>query len=145
MKITIEEHTDTDDMEVIIKCSHIDERVHKLIAQIQQHQHMMKAMKENEFYTLSLEDIHYFESVDDQTYIYTKDDVYRCEQKLYELETQLAYTKCVRISKACIVNCECLVYVKPLFDGKFEAVTSNHEKLIINRHYVKRFKEVFGL
>lgn len=145
MKIIIEESEQQEDVEIIIKCAYLDASLQKLIAMISNASYTFKAEKEGKLYQIALEDIHYFESVDDQTYLYTKDDVYQCDKKLYELETLLEKTRCVRISKACIVNIECLIHVRPLFDGKFEAVTSANEILTINRHYVKAFKEAFGL
>ena len=57
----------------------------------------------------------------------------------------MAGTNFVRISKSCILNIMQLNSVRPLFHGKFEAQLKNQEKIIINRHYVPKFKEKFGL
>lgn len=37
--------------------------------------------------TLALDDIYNIESVDRRTFVYTSKDVFRCEQKLYEVES----------------------------------------------------------
>ena len=37
--------------------------------------------------TLALDDIYNIESVDRRTFVYTSKDIFRCEQKLYEVES----------------------------------------------------------
>lgn len=145
MKLIIEEDNKQEECEIIIRCACMDERLEKLVAQIRSYTFSIKGIKEGHMYVMTLTDIHYFESVDDQVYIYTQNDVYESDKKLYELEEQLRNTRFVRISKSCIVNVDALVHVRPLFDGKFIATTQKKEELVINRHYVKAFKEVFGL
>ena len=92
-----------------------------------------------------LSQIYYFESVDDKTFVYCKDNVFSCGLKLYEAEEMLADTSFVRISKACILNIDVLDSVKMMINGKMEAALDNGEKLIINRHYVPAFKKKFGM
>ena len=77
--------------------------------------------------------------------MYTEKTVYRCKEKLYELEELLENSSFVRISKSCILNIDYLESVKAVFNGKLEALLSNGEKVIINRHYVSAFKKKFGL
>lgn len=145
MKLIIEESLDQAEVEITIKCALLDDRLKKLIAQIRAYSFSIKATKGNETRNIPLEEIYYFESVDELTYAYCETNVYQCDEKLYELENNLRATAFVRISKAIICNIEYLVHVKPLFDGKFEATLENDEKLIVNRHYVKAFKEKFNV
>lgn len=145
MKLIIEENLEQEDVEIIIKCSMLDERLKKLIAQIRAYSFSIKASKGNETKSIALEDIYYFESVDEITYLYCAHEVYECDKKLYELEDSLRTTSFVRVSKSVILNVDWMSHVKPLFDGKFEASMQNGERVIINRHYVKAFKEKFGL
>ena len=44
-----------------------------------------------------------------------------------------------------ILNIHYLKSVKALFNGKYEAMLINDEKLIISRRYVSSFKKEFGL
>lgn len=145
MKLKIEENASFEETEILIKCPYIDEELQQLIKQIRIYSHTLKAEKQGNLYAIAIQNILYITSEQEQTYLHCKDDVYYCDKKLYELEEMLRNIRFVRISKSCIVNCATLIHVRPLFDGKFEAVVQNSEVLIINRHYVKAFKEVFGL
>lgn len=94
---------------------------------------------------LQLKEIYYFESVDDKSYIYTKNQVYSTQNKLYKIEEMVQDMSFVRISKSCILNITKLKSVKPYLNGRFEATMLNGEKLIVNRHYVAGFKKKFGI
>lgn len=96
-------------------------------------------------FVLQLKDIYYFESVDDNSYIYTKNQVYSTQSKLYKIEEKVQNMSFVRVSKSCILNITKLKSVKPYLNGRFEATMLNDEKLIINRHYVADFKRKFGI
>ena len=148
MKFVIDKSDKYAETEIIIKCSSIDEEVEKIIGLIE------KSEKSDVFLTvqaeeitkkIKFEDIFYFESVDERTFVYTEDNVYRCKEKLYELEERLKAGSFVRISKSCILNIDCLESIRASFNGKLEALLINGEKLIINRHYVPDFKRKFGL
>lgn len=145
VKLKIEENPIYEETEIIIQCPYLDEDLQKLIKQIHAYTYSIRAEKQGDLYSISVHDILYFTSKEEQTYLHCEDGIYTCDKKLYELEMMLKMASFVRISKSCIVNCAALLHVRPLFDGKFEAVTKNKDVLIINRHYVKAFKEVFGL
>lgn len=145
MKLIIEEDLQQEEVEITIKCSLLDDRLKKLIAQIRAYSFSIHGRKDGATKNILLEDICYFESVDETTYMYCSKDVYECDEKLYELEINLRATSFVRISKSIILNIEYVSHVKPLFDGKYEATLLNHENVIVNRHYVKAFKEKFML
>ena len=53
---------------------------------------------------INFEDIYYFESVDDNSYIYTKEKVYNTKFKLFKIEEMVEKSSFVRISKSCIAN-----------------------------------------
>lgn len=87
--------------------------------------------------------MYYIESVDNKTFIYTERDVFENNFKLYELVERLKDTSFIRISKHLIVNIDYIQNVRALINGKFEALLTNGEKVIVNRHYVKAFKDKF--
>ncbi len=145
MKLIIDQSKEHKEVEIIIKCGIVDKRLEKLIAQIRLYSFSIAGKKGNKIFNIALEDVYYFESVDEKSFIYTKDDVFETEYKLYALEKDLVDSRFVRISKACILNIENLLSVKALLNGRYEATMNNNEKLIINRHYVPSFKEKFDL
>ena len=64
---------------------------------------------------------------------------------LYEIEQAFAYTDFLRISKSVIVNVAKIAYVKPIFNGRFEAKLKNDEKVIVSRQYVLDLKKKLGI
>jgi len=145
LKLTIEQSPDIIDDEIIIRCNTVSDRLKTLIEDIRLYTFSIVGIKDGRSYSVGLEDIFYIESVDEHIFIYRQNDVLECRLKLYELEEKLNGTNFLRISKSCILNLNHLESVSPQFDGRFEALLKNGEMVIINRHYVKAFKEKFGV
>ena len=143
IRLTIDESGEYDEVEIIIKCPHIDDQLARLIEQIKQYEITLIGKKEDRTYSIVAEDLYYIESVDNKSFLYDQKEVYACDLKLYELEQLVEGTHFIRISKNLIVNTSHIKSVRALFNGKFEALLTNDEKVIVNRHYVKAFKEKF--
>lgn len=133
------------EVEVTLKCAVIDEHIRQLAENIKNLDFTINCKDENEYINLNLNDIYYFESVDDKTFVYLKDKIYECSYKLYEIERYCAVTGLVRISRSTIVNIYKIRSVKASLNGRFSAKLINDEILIINRHYVSDFKKKFGI
>lgn len=140
MKIKIIEDPLIEDLEVNILCEKKNAYVEFLVSALSEKSIIINGKFENEYTKLSSADIYYFESVDNNTYIYCENKVYRSELKLYELEKTLAGTKFARINKSCIMNASKLEKVKGQINGRLLATLTNGEKLIINRKYVPEIK-----
>ncbi|MFV0352621.1 MAG: LytTR family DNA-binding domain-containing protein [Oscillospiraceae bacterium] len=145
MKFTIEQSLENNDVEITIKCNIIDDRLQHIIDHIRLYSFSVPAQKRGIELFVPMQNVFYFESVDEKSFLYTKDDTYDIQLKLYELEEMLGKTGFVRISKSCIVNTAYVNHVRSLLNGKFEATLQNEEKLIVNRHYVPAFKQKFGI
>lgn len=145
MKIIVNEQTDIQEDEIIIRCQQYSHHIQELVSYINQYQNRLICKKNNCNYSILVSEIYYIESVDNKTFVYTKDDCYEVNSPLYELENRLKDNQCLRISKSCILNIHYLKSVKALFNGKYEALLMNHEKIIISRKYVSHFKKAFGL
>ena len=65
---------------------------------------------------------------------------FRLRQRLYELEEMLKAKHFLRISKPMLVNLMKIKSIQPAFNGRFTAVLSSGEKIIISRSYVKALK-----
>lgn len=123
----------------------LDYETKELLHYLQSFSQTTLGYDESQTYRIYLKDIYYIESVDDKTFLYTKDQFYYSKNKLYEWENQLKKTSFVRISKNTIVNIHYLKSVKSLLGGRMEITLVNQEHLIINRHYLSAFKKKFGL
>lgn len=143
MKLIIKQSPDCKETEVKITCSAMDDRLEHLIKQIKLHSFSLIAEKDGLQVPVPLEDVFYFESVDNKTFLCLSKDIYRCDKKLYELEEMLDNTSFIRISKNSILNTAFVKSVRAQFRGRLEATLKNNEKVLVSKHYVKGFRDKF--
>ena len=141
MKITIETPLPGEEDEIIVRCAQLDDRLLQLISSFKTEQDKLTGYLEDKIVKLSPTDIFYFESVDNKVFAYTGKGVYEIHKKLYELEAEYENTDFLRISKSSIVNIAKIAYIRPIFNGRFEAKLKNEEKIIISRQYVLELKK----
>lgn len=142
MKITIETPKPGEEDEIILRCSALDEKTMNLIYSLKAESgHGLTGYAEDRIVKLVPADVFYFESVDNKVFAYLDQGVYEVHKKLYELEEEYAHTDFLRISKSSIVNVAKISYLKPVFNGRFEASLKNGEKIVISRQYVLELKK----
>jgi len=141
MKITIDTPKPGEEDEIIVRCANLDEKIMNLIYSLKSDQDKLTGYMEDKIVKLSAKDIYYFESVDNKVFAYTAKGTYEVHKKLYELEEEYGHTDYLRISKSIIVNVAKIGYLKPIFNGRFEAQLKNGEKIIISRQYVLDLKK----
>lgn len=129
--------------QIIIKCTKIDTKIKSIIGKIKQSEMTLPGENDGRIYALEANTVYYIESVDNKTFVYTENEVFENKLKLYELVERLKDTSFIRISKPLIVNTDCIQSVRALINGKFEVLLANEEIVIVNRHYVKAFKDKF--
>jgi DNA-binding LytR/AlgR family response regulator len=144
MRIIIEEPQAGEDDSVTLRVRQLTPDVQRAIA-ILKNPDTLTAFDDDKAYRLPLPGICYIESVDLKTFIYTDKAVYRSKQKLHEIEDLLGGTSFFRANKALLVNCDKITTVSPEFNGRFSAVMTSGEKVLISRQYVPVLKERFGL
>ena len=93
---------------------------------------------------LNPKEIYYFEAVDNKVFAYGEKEVYEMKAKLYELEEDFEGTDFFRASKSSIINLSQIKSLTPAFNGRFEALLYNKEKVIISRQYVSELKKKLG-
>ena len=145
MKLFVRQSDGFGESVIRVEYEELDDRLENIIRYIRQHDFSLYGVKDGETKLIAPDDVFYFDSTDERTFIYLASDVYECSLKLYELESQLAGANFVRISKSCIVNIMKLDSVRPLLNSRYEAKLENGEKLIISRHYLPGFKAKFGI
>lgn len=145
MKITIETPNDGQEDEIIIRCANMDDNLMSIIQMLKNGTRKIPAYSEAGITILSLEDILYFESVDNKTFAYLDQSVLEVKKKLYELEAECADTDFIRISKSLIVNISKIVHLRPLLYGRFEGELENKEKIIISRQYIGDLRKKLGI
>ncbi len=93
--------------------------------------------------SVSISDIYYIENVERKLFIYTKENVYRFDGSMSDVEKRMEDTGLVRISRTCIMNTDYLKEIKQIRNSHLEAVMDNDEKLIVSRKYLPAIKKIF--
>lgn len=145
MKITIETPLPGQADEILIRCTHLDDRVLELIRALKNETIKLTAYSGSEITMLEPKQIYYFESVDNKVFAYCEKQVFELRKKLYELEEELSGTDFLRISKSTIVDLSKITHLSAAFNGRLEAKLKNGEKIIISRQYVPALKKKLGL
>lgn len=145
MKITIETPKAGEEDEIIVRCASLDDKLMNLIYSLKSEYDKVTGYIDDKIVKIELKDIFYFESVDNKVFAYTGKNVYDIHMKLYEIEETYLHTDFLRISKSAIVNVAKISYLKPIFNGRFEAELKNGEKIIISRQYVINLKKKLGI
>lgn len=141
--INIDESEDYEKIEIIIKCPKIDDRVLHLVEQLKQNEISLTGRRNDRTYSLVAKDLYYIESVDNKLFLYNHKEIFESDLKLYEFEQLVDGTDFIRISKNLIVNTTFVESVRALFNGRFEAILTNNEKVIVNEHMSKHLKRSF--
>lgn len=145
MKITIEPPQQGEEDEIIIRCAVLDKELMQLIYKIRMGREKLPVYSGSEILMLPLKEIYYFESVDNKVFAYCKKEVYEVHKKLYELERDYENQDFLRVSKSTIVHLAKISHLSPMFNGRFEAVLKNGEKIVISRLYVSKMKKKLGI
>ncbi len=145
MDIKVELDKNLSENEIIVKCREENKIVKNILEYVKSNLETIVVSNDDQIYKVTILDILYFDSVDNKTFVYLEDNVYTCELKLYEIEGTLYKNEFIRISKSCILNLNALKSVKRTINGRLIATLKNGEEVVINRSYVKSFKERFGV
>lgn len=145
MKITITEPGEGEEDEIIVRCRHMDQQLLKLIYAVKAGREKITALQDGNYFQVAPEEIYYFEAVDNKVFLYLEKEVYETKMRLYELEDIFQGTDFFRASKSCIVNLSKVKRLSPAFNGRFEALMQNGERVIISRQYVPVLKQKLGL
>ena len=140
MNVQIEQIGKKEEELVLIRCHAVTEEVKEIAAFVTSRQGSLSGTAENNRYEVPVADLCYIESVDGKTFLYTKERVFETGYRIYELEEMLKKAHFLRISKAMIVNLLKIQSVQPALNGRFTAILSSGERVIISRNYVKAFK-----
>lgn len=140
MKVKVELVKGLEEPEVTIRCSEHSEQINTIVDFLESIKVTLIGKKENEKFVLNLNDIYYFESVENRTFAYTSNDVYEISFRIYELVDIYKNSSFIQVSKACVVNINYIKKISTLVNGRILAVLENGEKMIITRVYASEFK-----
>lgn len=145
MKIVIETPKDGDEDEIIVRCRELDDELIELIKLLKAGKTRITGYLGGVIKQIPLNEIYYFEAVDNRVFAYCEKDVYEVKEKLYEISESFQHSDFQRISKSVIVNVSMIEFVSPMLGSRLEASLKNHEKVIISRQYVPMLKKKLGI
>ncbi len=140
MKLQIDQVQNLKETEIIIRCSEVDSKINKIANFIRTSYITIQGKLDGEKYVINLDDIYYFESVENHVFAYTEKEVYEVSYKLAELVELLENTSFVQTARTIILNINKIEKVSTLVNGRISAVLDNSEKMIITRVYAHNFK-----
>ena len=145
MRLNIEEDPSAADVEVSIRCPHVDEHVRRVAAAVELENRKLAGISNGFLRALAPADVLYIELVDGKTFLYAKDDVLESPVSLAELESELVDTEFVRATRQMLVNLMHVVGMRPYLNARLELVLDNDEHLIASRQFAPAIKKRIGL
>lgn len=145
MKIIIEQIGQEEEEQILIRCRSVDDSIVALAKELEKRRERLTVREGERIMQVDPSDVYYFEAVDNKVFLYTKEKVYETKSKLYELEEQFGYTNFIRVSKSVILNLSKVESFYPEFNGRFEALMKNKERVLISRQYVPELKKRLGI
>lgn len=142
MRLIMRERQDLSNPEVTIEYRELTENVKRVSDFVRSVDQSITCRKNDEEFSIPVNDIFYVESVDKKAFVYCESEVYQSGLRLIELEEVLARAGFVRVSKSAILNVEKLRGVKNLANSKLEALLVNDERICVSRKYLKDIREV---
>lgn len=145
MRIIVNEKLDIQEIEIIINCTSNDAAVQRIVSALNTLDARLTCRKDDEVFQIDISDILYIESVDRKTFLYTKQQIFETERRLYELEAYLEHYSFFRASKAIIINLKRVQSLRPELGARLLLTMDNGEKIIVSRQYAKKIKLALGV
>lgn len=130
-------------MTVIIEYPQWNESVERLVRKISRMDLAFTGRTADKSIQISISEIYYIENVERKLFLYTRDEVYRFDGTMSDIESSIFETGLVRISRTCIMNTDFLKEIRQIRNSHLEAVMDNGEKLIVSRKYLPDIKKIF--
>lgn len=145
MKIIIEDIGPDEEEEILIRCREVDESILQLVNGVKIKKEKLAVRNGDKILQIEPGEIYYFEAVDNKVFLYMQNSVYETKLKLYEIERRFSGTDFFRVSKSVILNLAKVENFYPGFNGRFEALMKNGERVVISRQYVPLLKRKLGI
>ncbi|MDO5574253.1 MAG: LytTR family DNA-binding domain-containing protein [bacterium] len=142
MKAYVKKITDKEAEQVIIECVEVTNEVRDIYTYALTKGTELSGMSGDQLKRFRLEDVCYFEAVDEKSFAYTTENVYELKLRLYEIEQAYESYHFVRCSKSVVLNLMQLDGISPALNGRFLANMKNGEKLMISRQYAQNLKKI---
>lgn len=145
MKIEIDIDEKYKDVTVGVKAPALTQDIEKIVSMLRMIDMQIAVKKEDEIILLDTAQILYIEAVERNTFVYTKDDCYESNLKLYEIEQELLNQGFIRISKQSIVNLKKVKSLRAEINRKIRITLVNGEQILVSRMYADELRKCLGV
>ncbi|MEE3405370.1 MAG: LytTR family DNA-binding domain-containing protein [Acutalibacteraceae bacterium] len=145
MKIHIVYDENVKEAEITVVCRELSDEVRRLLAAAEFSENKLTGVKDSQIFILRYNDIIYIDTADKHIFIYTSDDVYETQIRLYELERQLPASDFFRANKSCIVGIMHIRSIRADIDGRLLLTMDTGDKLWVSRQYAADFRKKIGM
>ena len=145
MKIEIVVDEKATDLNISVTCKQLTPDVERILTMLRMMNHQLMVKKNEETFLLDIAQIIYIESVDRKCFVYTSDEIYETDLRLYELEQQLEGYGFFRVSKSFLIHLQKVQSLKAEINRKIRITMSNGEQIIASRQYAEELKKRLGV
>lgn len=143
MRVSVRKILKKEDEQVIIECVELTREVEDIRAYVLGKGMEISGTADGQrTERFRLEDVYYFEALDEKLFAYTGEQVYEMKMRLYEAEKAFEKFHFVRCSKSVVINLLLLEGISPALNGRFFAHMKNGERLMISRQYAGKIKRI---
>ncbi|MBR2991985.1 MAG: LytTR family transcriptional regulator [Clostridiales bacterium] len=145
MKIEIDIDGKYKDLGVKITSPGMTPEVEKIVSLMRMVDMQIAVRKGEETVLLDANRILYVEAVERNTFVYTTEEVYESDFKLYEFEQQLSERDFIRVSKQGLLNLKQVKSLRADVNRKIRVTLQNGEQIIVSRMYADELRKRLGV
>lgn len=145
MKVEIDIDEKYQDTVVKITSPRLTPEVEKMVSLLRMMDSQIPVKKADETYILDTEKILYIEAVERNTFVYTEEEVYESNLKLYEFEPRLSERDFIRISKQGLLNLKKVKSLKADINRRIRVTLVNDEQIVVSRMYSDELRSRLGV
>lgn len=145
MKIEIDIDGKYKDLGVKITSPGMTPEVEKIVSLMRMVDMQIAVRKGEETILLDAGRILYVEAVERNTFVYTTEEVYESDFKLYEFEQQLSERDFIRVSKQGLLNLKQVKSLRADVNRKIRVTLQNGEQIIVSRMYADELRKRLGV
>lgn len=145
MKIEIDIDNKYTDVGVIVTAPELTPDIERIVSLMRMMDMQIAVKRDDETILLDTTMILYIEAVERATFVYTENDVFESDFKLYEFEQQLPEKDFIRVSKQSILNLRKVKRLKADINRKIRVTLLNGEQIIVSRMYADELRKRLGI
>ena len=145
MKINIDVDQKYTEVGVTVTAPELTPEIEKIVSIMRMMDMQMAVKRGDETILLDAANILYIEAVERNTFVYTQDETYESDLKLYEFEQQLAQKDFIRVSKQSILNLRKVKSLKADINRRIRVTLLNGEQIIVSRMYSDELRKRLGI